>query len=541
MFPITQNPFSRPLNAALIVAALCAAPRAQWGGSSNVVLAAAYVSGDTLVVQGTNYSDFIEVSLTWRSNYVRVRRGSQYYYFPAANVSSLRIYGHDGHDTIRNLTNLPSEIRGGEGRDDIQGGGGVDVIHGGAGDDCIAAGNGNDTLFGGAGSDSLLGQAGQDLLVTIGGGEDYACGGSQWDYFWVDTQDTTDANSNEINLNYLHTVSAFEPLRTRFDLTGWGEYYQTQTPSLEPLGQDLLDPVPQDLSMNWSGLSTFWDNLASFMLRQDNFAHYDLFDAGGPVGSDVQQNGVGNCYFVGPLSAIGHHQPEVIRNMIAPLGDGTYVVRFYRGGQPRYLRIDADLWTTAPMLTRFARPGNSTNIWAPLIEKAYVFFRNNEGVYSRTAGGHSAKIEHHTETLGASTSEGWHMPGSTAAAPSPTPSKEHTYNWDQAGRVESWTTLLLILQARAFMEKVDHMTQLGRSLYTGFSSNLGPLSDQHPIRLDGYRRGAHIIPILGVERDAYGTPTALLLRDQNNPNTVIKLSDPARISYLIGRCSVMKF
>jgi len=350
--------------------------------------------------------------------------------------------------------------------------------------------------------------------------------------------------------HYLHTVSAFEPLRTRFNSVQ-GPLFQTQTPSIEPLGQDLLDPAPRDLWLEQNHLAGFWANpgAANYInskgepmgpMRQDNFAHYNLFDAGGPVSTDVHQNGLGDCYFLGPLSAVGHHQPEVIRNMITPLGDGTYAVRFYRAGQPRFLRIDADLWTTMPMLTRFARPGNGTNIWAPLIEKAYVFFRNNEGVYARIRGGNSPKIEHHAQTLGATMTESWQMPGSSEHAPSPTPSKDWIYQWDQSGRPYHWNFLLLILQAREFMEKVDQMAQLGRPLYTGFAA-VGPLSDQHPIRLDTYRRGAHQIPILGVERDAYGVPRALLLRDQNSPNSLIRISDPARISYLIGRCSVMKF
>ena len=33
----------------------------------------------------------------------------------------------------------------------------------------------------------------------------------------------------------------------------------------------------------------------------------------------------------------------------------------------------------------------------------------------------------------------------------------------------------------------------------------------------------------------------LVLRDQNSPQVLLRLSDPARISYLIGRCGVMRF
>ena len=545
--------FSRACTASVVALAVCASPRAQWGSYSNTNLSPVYVSGGTLTVNGSLWADVIEVGMSWtRSGVVQVRRGSQSYYFQASQVTRLKINGHNGDDTIRNNTFLPSEIRGGSGKDHIYGGGGVDVIYGEGGDDLLHGGAGNDTIFGGLGADVIKGEAGQDRMVAIDGGCDNVIGGSQWDYLWVDSQDATDANSNEINLNYLHTVSAFEPLRTRFNSATQGRYFQAQTPSLEPLGQDLLDPVPQDLSLEQNELAAFWATPGSMSyvtsegdpmgpMRQNNFAHYDLFDAGGPVGSDVQQNGLGDCYFMGPLSAIGHHQPEVIRNMITPLGDGTYAVRFYRAGQPKYLRIDADLWTTAPMLTRFARPGNGTNIWAPLIEKAYVFFRNDEGVYARIAGGNSSMIEHHAQTFGATNAESWHMPGSSDEAPSPTPSKEWIYQWDQSGRPMHWNVILLTLQAREFMEKVDQMKQLGRSLYTGFNRNLGALSDQLPIRENGYRSGAHIIPILGVERDAYGTPRALLLRDQNDPSNIIRLSDPARISYLTGRCSVMKF
>ena len=125
--------------------------------------------------------------------------------FDLADVTSIRITGGDGNDTIVS-TSLPmaAEFDGEAGNDTIFGGAFADTIFGsdgddfifadagddtvdaGAGADLVMGGVGNDTLSGGADDDSLVGEAGDDILngndgvdILLGAaGSDTASGGA---------------------------------------------------------------------------------------------------------------------------------------------------------------------------------------------------------------------------------------------------------------------------------------------------------------------------------------------------------------------------
>jgi hypothetical protein len=73
--------------------------------------------------------------------------------------------------------------------------------------------------------------------------------------------------------------------------------------------------------------------------------------------------------------------PNLIRQAITELGDGTYAVRFYRDGSEVYLRLDADMPSAYAALT----PDGET--WVMLMEKAYAFFRYGQNSYSSIVNG----------------------------------------------------------------------------------------------------------------------------------------------------------
>jgi hypothetical protein len=62
-------------------------------------------------------------------------------------------------------------------------------------------------------------------------------------------------------------------------------------------------------------------------------------------------------------------------------------VRFYRNGQEVYLRLDADLPTYSGSSLAYARTGPNNALWAPLMEKAYAFFRYGQNSYASLNGG----------------------------------------------------------------------------------------------------------------------------------------------------------
>src|SRR5262245_27840347 len=69
---------------------------------------------------------------------------------------------------------------------------------------------------------------------------------------------------------------------------------------------------------------------------------------------------------------------------IVALGDGTYAVRFFKSGQEVYERIDADLPTYSWSTTTLAYNsfGVDGSMWAPMIEKAFAYFRRGLNTYA---------------------------------------------------------------------------------------------------------------------------------------------------------------
>ncbi len=310
-------------------------------------------AGRQLVITGTDANDSIVV--TQGSNGISINVAGSAQSFSGV-FDSLVIYGFAGNDTLR-LTNSVSTPA---------------VIYGG---------DGNDSVFdAGTAADSIYGGAGDDLIVAIGGGSDKIYGGAGLDSVWMDSSDTyADAEPAENAVAAVHTVAAFYQPFTA----------SASSPDYVPLsiaGQSLRDPA-----------------LYSYATGYLNFANRPLF-AGQPSYSDIAQGSVGDCYYVASVASLAQSDPDKVEQMIAPLGDGTFAVRFYRNGQPVYLRLDADLPVSGQSLA-YAGLGKSGTLWVPLMEKAYAFFRYNQNSYSSINSGWMSDV--YSDLLGASSAEKW--------------------------------------------------------------------------------------------------------------------------------------
>lgn len=280
----------------------------------------------------------------------------------------LFVYGTEGADAIT--------MSQSQGQIDLQFGSQVQVIAGTftlitleayAGDDVItlehslsipvhiALADGIDTIYAAStGADWIDGGPGDDLLVSVGGGADRITGSGGSDSFWSDSSDTiADSSSAERASGAVHSISQFAQPFTQTATS-------PQFMPLEAAGQNLADPAA-------SGYA--------------NFADRPLF-ANDPAYSDVRQGKVTDCYFLSSLAGYARINPDAIRQMIAPLGDGTYAVRFYRDGHETYYRVDADLPVTGG-----ARLGAGGALWVALLEKAYAFFRKGLNSYSSLNSG----------------------------------------------------------------------------------------------------------------------------------------------------------
>src|SRR5207244_11254324 len=92
------------------------------------------------------------------------------------------------------------------------------------------------------------------------------------------------------------------------------------------------------------------------------------------------------------------------------LGDGTYAVDMKTDAGDCFVRVDADLavWGAGGTSLRYAQQGHQGSIWAPIMEKAWAYFRRSQDTYASIewgwpaqplkAFGGSSNIQHTADT-----------------------------------------------------------------------------------------------------------------------------------------------
>jgi Ca2+-binding RTX toxin-like protein len=259
----------------------------------------------------------------------------------------------------------------------LAGNAGADSLVGNGGNDSLIGGDGNDSLYGGMGSNILEGDNGSDTLVSVGGSTtDLDLGGASLDTFWADSSTTEflDADSSELSFGLVHRVGAFSDARITNDSTG----ITTDTPTpRDPLGQNLPDPYAPI-----NGSTPFYAR----------FSNVPLFTSSGPADADIAQGFVGDCYFLSTLGAIARVNPDVIRQHVTEMGDGTYIVRFERDGHDVFYRVDADLPTFGRGMPGYQGNYQFNSMWASVMEKAFALFRHNDGRYASIEAGWPSEV-----------------------------------------------------------------------------------------------------------------------------------------------------
>lgn len=104
-------------------------------------------------------------------------------------------------------------------------------------------------------------------------------------------------------------------------------------------------------------------------------ANLSLWGTGATV-ADVNQGSVGDCYFLSSLAAFANTNLATLREAAVDMGDGTYLVQFFKNGAAQFLRISNDF--TAGYFNggfAYAHPGSANTDWAMVLEKAWCYFR----------------------------------------------------------------------------------------------------------------------------------------------------------------------
>jgi Ca2+-binding RTX toxin-like protein len=258
--------------------------------------------------------------------------------------------GDAGDDNVLGGTGRDT-LRGGDGNDTIRGGDGADRIYGGADDDNMFGENQDDELFGDEGTDTLDGGPGNDTLVSIDADTaDVLFGrGGRFDSFWVDddgtnVDDIRNPSTDETETN-LHFVQQFENADKTLN------------------GDVIAEPAGGDSSEDFAGLS--------------------LFGTDGPSVTDIQQGDLADCWLMASLAGAVHISPNVARQLIVDLGDGTYAVHTRNAllNTDEFFRVDTDLPVKSSDLTKpqFAGLGaDGDSLWVPLVEKAWAIDKSND-------------------------------------------------------------------------------------------------------------------------------------------------------------------
>ncbi len=131
--------------------------------------------------------------------------------------------------------------------------------------------------------------------------------------------------------------------------------------------------------------------------------------------SDVEQNALGDCWWLAALASVAKNDPKSIEDMFTDNGDGTFGVHLYApgmfGATRKTYRLDTDFWFTAEGTPAFAGYGDlekgyrnawGRELWVMLAEKALAMHTEHyrseiwqltEGVsgdsYANTEGGWS--------------------------------------------------------------------------------------------------------------------------------------------------------
>jgi hypothetical protein len=344
--------------------------------SATPLFATAPVQGDgVLVISDTGYNDAITV--TQQGSILTVLVNQQMLgQYNANEYSGMRIKADGGSNYVYLDPSVTITAT-------LKGMGGDDTLVGGSGDNILKAFFGDNLMNGGAGVSRLVSKGdGQDTLIGIAGDDDTLTGGSGNDSFWVNYNGYEFGNETIENYTGNENIQEVNGFQSYNALDQYGNEY-TVTPGLNADGQSLMEP----------GYATAQN--ASLVAGWTNVSGNPLFAPGGAVQTDIQQNGLGDCYFLSTLANIAKNDPQLLENNITPLGDGTYAVMFIENGMSTYYRVDGEVPADSNGNPLFATIPSDSAIWSLIYEKAYTEARpstNADADYGNIEGGDPTEV-----------------------------------------------------------------------------------------------------------------------------------------------------
>jgi Ca2+-binding RTX toxin-like protein len=301
----------------------------------------AYLSGRTLVIEGTDASDDIVVRhvrnilkvdgvniITSKGAVKTINSGL---------VDKIEVHGYKGGDMIDlSRVRRPTEVWAGEGIDTVIGGEVADILHGGAHDD---------TLFGNDGLDRLLGDEGID---TLGGGNDAdeLFGGADRDFLF-----------GNFGADKLWGEGGDDDL--------WGGVDNDVL-----YGGEGIDSLLGEDDNDWLEAGA-WFEAADGGEGVDWNAHVWAID--GAEMSDVDQEYTGTCSFLATLASASRFYD--LASNISYEGDFTYAVTLYDDAAGGWFqeRVRFDGTLREAVGSQFdPSPGTEGEFWTIVYQRAYL-------------------------------------------------------------------------------------------------------------------------------------------------------------------------
>jgi hypothetical protein len=118
-------------------------------------------------------------------------------------------------------------------------------------------------------------------------------------------------------------------------------------------------------SVGLRGKSVEWKRIS------DMIDGFELFVDGVEAG-DIQQGELGDCWFLGAMSVVATRD-DLLYPLVVSAHKllGFYQFKFYKNGQWRVVSVDDFVPVRGSQLV-FARCGDPTEVWVPLLEKAFA-------------------------------------------------------------------------------------------------------------------------------------------------------------------------
>lgn len=163
-------------------------------------------------------------------------------------------------------------------------------------------------------------------------------------------------------------------------------------------------------------------------------------------------------------------------------------------------------------------------MWVPIVEKAFAFFRNNDGRYAAIDGGSNGN--------GGRGIMGTDLTPWSYEIPELYDAND-VIEWIADGRPSGDVRNYINSSVPVLLNWISDRLDEGHPLTTGYWPDS---TDATTLDTNNWRRGRHIIMIDRVLFDANGNPNGLAIRDQNGP-TIREYRDFAHFYHLFGRAS----